>query len=208
MIAPRPHIAKMAPYALADFGGEDWVSLAQNESAFGPSPAAVSAGRAALEHMPLYPDPDWTVLRAAIAQTHDLNPARILCGAGSMELIGCLIRAFAGPGDRILGTEYGYAFVATAAAQVEADYVAAREIDLAVSVDDILDACQPDTRIVFLCNPGNPAGGLEDCFTVYRAGCLWLDALGDCRSQPGDGVASQGTFAKTNPGTDSWRTGR
>ena len=99
-------------------------------------------------------------MRSAIAEIHKLDPAHILCGAGSMELIGCLIRAFAGPGDQVLGTQYGYAFIASATAQAQAEYVAAPEVDLTVSVDALLAAVTPATRIVFVCNPGNPTGTL------------------------------------------------
>ncbi len=158
MIRPRPHVAAMAAYSLADLGIPETVSLAQNESAFPPSPAALAAGQMTLSETALYPDPDWKELRAVIAVTHGLDPETILCGAGSMELIGCLIRAFAGPGDRVLGTEYGYAFVASASAQVAADYVRSAEADLTISIDAILAAITADTRIVFVCNPGNPTG--------------------------------------------------
>ncbi|WP_166418653.1 pyridoxal phosphate-dependent aminotransferase [Cochlodiniinecator piscidefendens] len=158
MIKPVSHVGAMAAYALADLGGPDTISLAQNESAFPASPAAIAAGRAVMDQLPLYPDPEWPELRAAIADVHALDPARILCGAGSMELIGCLIRAYAGPGDHVLGTDYGYAFVSSASAQVRADYVKAREVDLTVSIDDILSAVTAKTKIVFLCNPGNPTG--------------------------------------------------
>ncbi|WP_170571848.1 pyridoxal phosphate-dependent aminotransferase [Ruegeria atlantica] len=160
MIRAVDHIRQMAPYALADLGGTDTVSLAQNESAFPASPAAVAAGQAALAGLTLYPDPDWPEMRAAIADVHGLDPARVLCGAGSMELIGCLIRAFAGLGDQVLGTQYGYAFVASATAQAQAQYVAAPEDDLTVSVDAVLATVTPKTRIVFVCNPGNPTGTL------------------------------------------------
>jgi histidinol-phosphate aminotransferase len=85
-----------------------------------------------------------------------------------MELIGCLIRAFAGPGDRVLGTDYGYAYVASATAQVQADYVKAREVDLTVSVEDILTSVAPETKIVFVCNPGNPTGTLIPNAEVIR----------------------------------------
>ncbi|WP_291730621.1 histidinol-phosphate transaminase [Leisingera sp. F5] len=168
MIRAVPHVAAMAPYALADLGGAGTISLAQNESAFAASPAAIAAGKAVLDQMPLYPDPEWPELRAAVAEVHGLDPARVLCGAGSMELIGCLIRAFAGPGDRVLGTDYGYAFVSSASAQVQADYVKARERDLTVSVDDILAAMTPQTRIVFVCNPGNPTGTLIPNAEILR----------------------------------------
>lgn len=158
MIAPVPSVAAISPYALADLGGPGTVSLAQNESAFPVSPRAIAAGRAALDGMSLYPDPDWREMRAAIAATHGVAPERILCGAGSMELIGCLIRAFAGPGDEVLGTAHGYLFVATAAAQAGARFVRAAEPELTVSVDAVRAAVSDRTKIVFLCNPGNPTG--------------------------------------------------
>ncbi|MEM9104902.1 MAG: histidinol-phosphate transaminase [Pseudomonadota bacterium] len=158
MIRPVLHIGALTPYALADPGGKDTVSLAQNESAFPASPAALVAGRESLADLPLYPDPDWTDLREAIAEVHGVDPQRILCGAGSMELIGCLMRAYAGAGDVVLGTEFSYAYVASASAQVQADFVRAQEMDFTVSVDEILASVCDRTRIVFVCNPGNPSG--------------------------------------------------
>ena len=158
MIRPVAHVGALSPYALADLGDEGSTSLAQNESAFPPSPAALAAGRDALCNLPLYPDPDWSALRSAIANIHGIDPALILCGAGSMELIGCLMRTYAGAGDQVLGTELGYAYVASATAQVQAEHVRAREIDCTVSVDEILAAVTGRTRIVFVCNPGNPSG--------------------------------------------------
>lgn len=163
-----PHIQAMAAYALADLGGPDTISLAQNESAFPPSPTAVAAGRQAMDQMALYPDPDWTELRRAIADVHALDPSHILCGAGSMELIGALIRAYAEPSDHVLGTDYGYAFVAAASAQVQARYVKAHEPDLTVSVNHILNAITNQTKIVFLCNPGNPTGTLIPNADILR----------------------------------------
>lgn len=62
-----------------------------------------------------YPDPDWRDLRAAIAAVHAVDPALILCGAGSMELLAATARAFLGPGDRALTPAYGYLFFETAA---------------------------------------------------------------------------------------------
>lgn len=157
MIRPAPTVASLAAYALADLPG-GLVSLAQNESMLPPSPLAAEAGRAALEDAMLYPDPEWTALREALADCHDLDPRRILCGAGSMELIDGVIRAFAGPGDAVLGTQYGYLFAATACQRAGARHDRAPEADCTVSVDAILAALRPETRIVFLCNPGNPTG--------------------------------------------------
>jgi len=158
VIRPRAHVAAMAAYALADPIDARTVSLAQNESAFAPSPQALEAGRAAFGDARLYPDPDWRELRAAIAHVHGLDADALLCGAGSMELIGALVGAFAGEGDEVLGSEHGYLFVATAAMLARARYVTAPERELAVSVDALLAAVTARTRIVVLCNPGNPSG--------------------------------------------------
>jgi histidinol-phosphate aminotransferase len=152
------HIEAMSAFALANFGGFDRQTLAQNESAFPPSPRAIEAGRDAVARSHLYPDPDWTLLRDAIARTYGVERDLILCGAGSMELIACTIAAFAGPGANVLGTDYAYSFAASAAARVGATYVKAAERGFEVSIDAILAALTPATRIVFVCNPGNPTG--------------------------------------------------
>lgn len=152
------HIEAMAAFALANFGGYDRATLAQNESAFPPSPKAIAAGQDAIARSHLYPDPDWTVLRETIAQAYGVECEAILCGAGSMDLIACTIAAFAGPGDEVLATAYAYNFAASAASRVGAVYVKAAEHDFIVSVDSILAAVTPATRIVFVCNPGNPTG--------------------------------------------------
>ncbi|WP_299507458.1 histidinol-phosphate transaminase [uncultured Roseobacter sp.] len=158
MIRAVKSVADMPAYALADLGNSAAISLAQNECAFAPSPTAIDAGRQALRDGPLYPDPDWGDLRRAIAEVHAVPPEQILCGAGSMELIGCVIRAFAGPGDEVLGSQYGYLFAATAAQQAGATYITAAETGFTVSVDHMLKKVTARTRVVFICNPGNPTG--------------------------------------------------
>lgn len=152
------HIEAMSAFALANFGGYDRPTLAQNESAFLPSPKAITAGQDAIARSHLYPDPDWTVLREAIAKAYGVERELILCGAGSMDLIACTIAAFAGLGDEVLATAYAYNFAASATARANAVYVKVAECDLAVSVDSIVAAVTPATRIVFVCNPGNPTG--------------------------------------------------
>lgn len=168
MIGARAHIAALSPYALADAPGAGVVSLAQNESAFAPSPAALAAGRAAVTDGALYPDPDWGELRAAISAVHGVAQDAVLCGAGSMELIGALIRAYAGPGDVIVSSQYGYAFVTTAAGQTGAQCLHAPEPALHVDTRAMAAAVTPATRIVFVCNPGNPTGTLIPVADILR----------------------------------------
>ncbi|MEM6578143.1 MAG: histidinol-phosphate transaminase [Pseudomonadota bacterium] len=153
-----PHVTAMAAYALTEPLPSDWTSLAQNESAFAPSPRALAAAADALSSTTLYPDPEWTDLRAAISDAHGISQKQILCGAGSMELIAALIRAFVGPGDEVVGSQYGYLFVEAACQQIGARYLRAAETGFTVCPDRLCDSVTPLTRIVFLCNPGNPTG--------------------------------------------------
>lgn len=79
MIKPLPHVAAMEPYPVADMvapAAKRLILLAQNESAFPPSPRVFVAARNALNALHLYPDPDWTDLRAAIAKVHDVDVDR------------------------------------------------------------------------------------------------------------------------------------
>lgn len=157
-LRPVPQLSGVAAYPLADLGGARLVSLAQNESACPPSPRAVEAARAVLADAALYPDPDCSDLRAAIAGVHDLQAGRVLFGAGSMELIAAIARAYLGPGDRALMPAYGYMYFATAARLAGATVDLAPEAGLSVDVAALLDHVTPATRVVFVANPGNPTG--------------------------------------------------
>ena len=161
MIEPTPIVAKMQAFPLADMSapaGKRVIRLAQNESAFPPSPRAVAAAQDALIDPTAYPDPGWSALRQAIGQAYSVDPELILCSAGSMDVIAALIQAFVGPGDRVLSTAHGYGYFKTAALFAGAEYDSVPEPGLVVSVDLLLEAVQPTTRIVAVANPGNPTG--------------------------------------------------
>ena len=165
MIEAVPNIASMAPYQLVSLD-EQLVSLAQNESAFPPGQSVLEAAVHAMQGLSLYPDPDWKELRSSIASVHKLDTELLMCGAGSMELIGVLLHAFAGPNSEVIGSEFGYLFVATVCQQIGARYQTVDEEDYTVSVDRLLEAVNEKTRVVFVCNPGNPTGT-----------CLSVDSL-------------------------------
>ena len=163
MIKANSTIEAMAPYALPDISAADGLEpivLAQNEHAYPPSQKVQDAVKAALCSGQLYPDSDWTELRRAIADVHDLNPDNIVCGAGSMELMSSLMLAYMSPADRMLMTQYGYLFMRTLAKLVGARVDVAAEPDYRVDIDALLDGLKPDTRMVFIVNPGNPSGSV------------------------------------------------
>jgi histidinol-phosphate aminotransferase/N-methylhydantoinase B len=153
----------MEPYALPDTSaaaGLEPIVLAQNEHAYPPSARVRQAISDALDQAQLYSDSDWTELRSAIAEVHDLDPGNIVCGCGSMELMSALMLAYLSPAERILMTEYGYLFMRTLARLVGAQVDSAAEPDYRVDVDNIIGALRPDTKLVFIVNPGNPCGSL------------------------------------------------
>ena len=91
--------------------------------------------RAAAPEAHRYPDGDAVRLRRAIGERSDLDPDRIVCGAGSDELIQLLMRAYAGPGDEVLYSAHGFLMYKLCALGVGATPVAAPEPELIADVD-------------------------------------------------------------------------
>lgn len=160
-LRPRPGILDIAPYVGGESsvaGVERIIKLASNESALGPSPHAVAALRETAGTIHRYPDGDCTALRREIGRIHGLDTGRIVCGAGSDELIGLLCRAYAGPGDTVIYTRHGFLMYPIAAQAAGAIPRAVAETNLTADVDAILAGVDGSTRIVFLANPNNPTG--------------------------------------------------
>ena len=158
---PRPGIMEIAIYEPGKSqakGAARVVKLSSNEAALGPSPKAVAALAHSLSETHRYPAGDSGALRAALGTAHGLDPARIICGAGSDELLGLVMRGFAGVGDEIIHTAHGFAMYNIYAKSVGATPVIAPETDLTTDVDAILARVGPKTRIVFVANPNNPTG--------------------------------------------------
>jgi histidinol-phosphate aminotransferase len=158
---PRPGILAIAPYV----GGEAKIAghatpirLASNESALGPSPKAVAAYTALAGELHRYPDGSAKDLRATLGRIHGLDPSRIVCGAGSDELIGLLTRAYAGPGDEVLYSRHGFLMYPISAKAAGATPIAVAEKDLTFDVDAILNRVNAKTKLVFIANPNNPTG--------------------------------------------------
>src|SRR6267154_449413 len=158
---PGPGILDISPYV----GGESQadgvarpIRLASNESALGPSPKAVAAYKALAGEIHRYPDGGAHGLRAALGRHHGLDPARIVCGAGSDELIALLLRGYAGPGTEVLYSRHGLLMYPIGAKSVGATPIAVPERALTADVDGFLARITERTRIVFIANPNNPTG--------------------------------------------------
>src|ERR1700746_1807156 len=173
--APRRGIFEIAPYVGGEakiVGIERPIRLASNESALGPSPKAMAAYRALAEEIHRYPDGSAEELREALGRHHGLDPARIICGAGSDELITLLLRCYAGPGDEVLYSRHGFLMYPINAMAVGATPIAAPERDLTTDVDALLAGVTDRTRIVFIANPNNPTGtylGAQELSRLHAA---------------------------------------
>jgi histidinol-phosphate aminotransferase len=160
-LTPRPGIMKIAPYVPGKDsvdGREPIAKLSSNESALGPSPKAMAAYAKVAAELHRYPDGGAEKLRAAIGRRYGLDPARIICGCGSDELLNLLIRAYCGPGDELVYSQYGFLMYPINALGVGATPIAAPEKDHRCDVDAMLARVTDRTRIVAIVNPNNPTG--------------------------------------------------
>jgi len=132
--------------------------LSSNETPLGASPEAIAAYRGVSGHLEFYPDGGATQLRDAIARRYGLDAGRIVCGAGSDELLSLLTNAYLGAGDEGLYSEYGFLVYRIAILAAGGTPVIAKEQNFTTDVDAILAAVTPRTKIVYLANPNNPTG--------------------------------------------------
>ncbi|MGH6818184.1 MAG: histidinol-phosphate transaminase [Methylovirgula sp.] len=167
---PRPGVLAIEPYVPGKRGaGSGKVyKLSSNETPFGPSPRAKEAFRNCADELSIYPDGSSRALREAIGACYGLDPARIVCGAGSDELIFLLAYAFIGPGDEGISTRHGFAIYRIATLAAGGTPVIAEERDLTANVDEILAKVTARTKIVFLANPNNPTGTYLNFAEIQR----------------------------------------
>ncbi|MBO9714235.1 histidinol-phosphate transaminase [Sphingomonas sp.] len=158
---PKPWIMAIDPYkpgrSTTDSGAKA-VKLSSNENPLGTSPAARQAFASAAHSLERYPDASGTELRDAIAAIHGLDPARIIYGNGSDEVLHLAAGAFAGPGDEVIYVNYGFTVYPIATRRVGATPVVAPDRDYATDVDAILACVTERTKIIFIANPNNPTG--------------------------------------------------
>lgn len=167
----RPGIFDIDPYVPGESkaaGRLPVAKLSSNETPLGPSPNAIAAYRDAALDLERYPDGQATLLREAIARAYGLDAARIVCGAGSDELLGLLARGYLGPGDEAIYSAHGFLVYRIAILTNGATPVVAPETHLTADVDSILACVTDRTRAVFLANPNNPTGTYVPISEVRR----------------------------------------
>lgn len=134
------------------------IKLSSNENALGSSPKAVKAYQDEAGNLNRYPDGSSTDLRRAIAKKYDIDSDRIVCGAGSDEIIALLVQAFVQEGDEVLYSEYGFLMYPISAKRVGANPIVAKEVGRKVNINNLLAKISSKTKIIFIANPNNPTG--------------------------------------------------
>ncbi|HET8613200.1 MAG TPA: histidinol-phosphate transaminase [Sphingomonas sp.] len=182
-LAPKPWIDAIAPYvpgrATTDSGAKA-AKLSSNENPLGTSRQAREAFAAAAGSLDRYPDAAAVELREAIGAHYGVDPARVIHGTGSDEVLHLACGAYAGPGDEVLFVRYGFSVYPIAARRVGATPVEAPDVDYATDVDSLLAAVTERTRVVFIANPNNPTGTylpraeLERLHRGLPADCLFV----------------------------------
>jgi len=158
---PRPGVLDIEAYVPGKStapGVARVFKLSSNETPLGPSPRAIAAYRSVAEHLEDYPDGAAIDLREAIGRAYGLDPARIVCGAGSDDLLNLLARAYLGDGDEAIHTTHGFLVYPIATLGTGAKPVAAPEKNYTADVDAILARVTERTKVLFLANPNNPTG--------------------------------------------------
>ena len=155
----RPDILALTAYSSArkeSKGGRVWLDANEN-------PQTPSAAKPLLNR---YPEPQPVELVAHLAALYGVAPTQVLVTRGSDEGIDLLLRTFCRAGqDAILITPPTYGMYVVAAGIQGARTVTVplvREKNFALDAAAVLKTVTPDVKLVFLCSPNNPTGGLLD----------------------------------------------
>ncbi|MCO5248294.1 MAG: histidinol-phosphate transaminase [Chitinophagales bacterium] len=151
----RPHLRSFKAYSSArtEYTGHNAIFLDANENSF---------GSASGEDLNRYPDPLQKQVKHALYRIKGIPPENIFVGNGSDEAIDLLYRAFCEPGqDNVIICPPTYGMYQTSA---ELNNIQLKEVLLNVNfqlkVDEVLNAIDSHTKMIFLCSPNNPTGNL------------------------------------------------
>ena len=168
---PRPEILDIHPYVAGEStveGANRTIKLSSNEGAFGVPPGAQAAIHAATEEVFRYPDGSAVALRNALGKRWGLDPARIVCGAGSDDLLYQFCLSYGGPGRDILMSAHGFSIYEIAGIYAGSRVIKVPERNLGTDLDAMLAAASPATRLVFIANPNNPTGSMVSAREMAR----------------------------------------
>jgi histidinol-phosphate aminotransferase len=136
----------------------DIIKLASNENSFGPSPLALAAMEKALQQAHLYPDGNAFYLKRKLAATLGVEPANLVLGNGSNEIIEFVAHAFLDRESEVVVSQYCFAVYPIVTHLFGAKLVTVPARDYGHDLPAMAKAITPRTKLVFVANPNNPTG--------------------------------------------------
>ena len=134
------------------------IKVASNENPLGPSPAALAAMQRVLTNLNLYPDGSAFYLKQKLAAKLELQPANLILGNGSNEIIEFVGHAYMAPGVEVVVSQYCFAVYPLVTKLFGAELIVVPANKLGHDLPAMLQAITPRTRVVFVANPNNPTG--------------------------------------------------
>ncbi len=134
------------------------VKLSANESALGMSSKVKKIISSKNLNFFRYPDGKSKVLRSQISKKFKCDKDRIICGAGSDEVIQMLCQLFLRPKDEVIVPQFSFLMYRIYSKIVGAKVIFAKEKNYKISISEIIKKVTKKTKIVFLANPNNPTG--------------------------------------------------
>jgi histidinol-phosphate aminotransferase len=147
------------------------IKLASNENPFGPSPLAQAAMQKAIAGVNLYPDGNAFYLKQKLATKLGVEPANLILGNGSNEIIEFAGHALLAGGDTaadVVVSQYCFAVYPIVTALFGANLITIPAKNYGHDLPAMLRAITPHTRIVFVANPNNPTGTLAPREEIIR----------------------------------------
>src|SRR5437899_9957540 len=136
------------------------IKLASNENPLGPSPAALAAMHQVLKNLHLYPDGNAFYLKQKLARKLGVEPANLILGNGSNEIIEFVGHALMQPGAEVVVSQYCFAVYPIVARLFGATLITVPAKQYGHDLPAMLRAITPRTRVGLLANPNNPTGTL------------------------------------------------
>ena len=134
------------------------IKLSANESALGVSSKVKKVLNNKKLILSKYPDSKSKILRKEISKKFNCDFSKIICGAGSDEIIQMICQLYLKPSDEVIVPQYSFLMYRIYTRIIGAKVIFSKEKNFKVSVPEIIKRVSKKTKIVFIANPNNPTG--------------------------------------------------
>jgi histidinol-phosphate aminotransferase len=136
----------------------DIVKLASNENPLGPSPAAAATIQGQIAELARYPDGSGFDLKQKLARHYGVDPAQLVLGNGSNDVLELVGRVFLAPGTSAVFSQHAFAVYPLTVQSTGAKAIQVPAREYAHDLEAMAAAVRDDTRVLWIANPNNPTG--------------------------------------------------